>query len=94
VRTLSSKQRRARRTAIELALAGVILSTRLERKWSQAKLAERAGVSYQRFTRLETAVAPLGFGELERLAEAFGMRGSDLLRLAEERLAGALRRVS
>jgi transcriptional regulator with XRE-family HTH domain len=90
----NSKQRRAKRTPIERVLARV--AHRLARLWTQAQLAERAGLAFDHICRIETGTGRCSYDALERVAEAFGVRGSDLLALAEAQLASAsaLRRVS
>lgn len=73
------------REPVCLALGGIIREERLRRGWTPAQLAARSGLqrqtinfleNHQRLARIETA---------ERIGRAFGIWGSGLLALAEQR---------
>jgi len=65
-------------------IAAVIRLRRLEREWSQERLALEAGMKPSEVSHLESGRRNPKVGTLERLAKALGVRSSDILRLSEE----------
>ena len=57
-------------------------SLRLKRKWTQEQLAEYADLAYRHIQRLESIVSPppAKIDTLEKLAKAFGITISQLLK--------------
>jgi len=65
-------------------IAAVIRLQRIKREWSQERLALEAGMKPSEVSHLESGRRNPKVGTLERLANAIGVRISDILRLSEE----------
>jgi transcriptional regulator with XRE-family HTH domain len=52
--------------------------------WSQEKLAEMSGLSRGYVQRAESSNAEISLAAFHAIAQAFGMKGSDLLREVED----------
>lgn len=65
-------------------IAAIVRLKRLEREWSQERLALEAGMKPSEVSHLESGRRNPKVGTLERLAKALGVRSSEMLWLAEE----------
>jgi len=65
-------------------IAAIVRLRRLEREWSQERLALEAGMKPSEVSHLESGRRNPKVGTVERLAKALGVRSSDILRLSEE----------
>lgn len=72
-------------------IARRLKALRAERGWSLDRLAEQSGVSRASLSRIENAEVSATAGVLGRLAAAYGLTVSHLLRLAEDDFAPLLR---
>lgn len=68
-----------------LAFGAVVRQLRLERQMSQWELSERAGVHKNTPGLIERAERSPALETINAIAGALGLRGSELLRLAEQR---------
>lgn len=68
---------------IHLALGRAIREYRVERRYSQERLAERAGVHRTYLGGVERGERNLSLGNIVRISEALGVSASELLARAE-----------
>ena len=64
-------------------LAAALRGLRAEQRISQEELAHRAGISRPYLSDIETGAAVPGFNNVVRLAQALGLRASELVARAE-----------
>lgn len=64
-------------------LGSTLKSVRAQRGWSQEKLAELAGLDRSYVGQIERAVVSPSLSTLEKLAEAFDLPASELIRINE-----------
>ena len=70
----------------EKAIGNVIRKLRERRKWSQTVLADFAGLSRSHLSEIENGLKSPNLSTLWRIAEAFDMQTSDMIRMAEEEI--------
>jgi ribosome-binding protein aMBF1 (putative translation factor) len=68
-----------KRLGTRLVVARNVIRHRLQRGWTQARLAEEMGVRQPRIAQIESASANFRLDTLDALAEAFGVAPSSLL---------------
>ena len=83
----ASKLRRSIREPNSYALGGIIRELREQRGWSWGQLSAACGLSRQGLIFLESNERLASVETAERIAKAFGLKGSELLALAEQRTA-------
>lgn len=76
--------KRKRKTPAE-SLGAAITDLRTSRNWSQRDLGEKIGSSKKSISRVERARRSPTLPFLVKLAQAFGLRASQLLALAEKK---------
>lgn len=64
-------------------LGNTLKRVRAQRGWSQEKLAEQAGLDRSYVGQIERAVVSPSLSTLEKLAAAFGLPASELIRINE-----------
>ena len=69
---------------IKQAFGIVVKDLRNQRGWSQEKLAENAGISMRTVSVIEGNKHNPSITMIEDLAKAFGVKASELVKLAEE----------
>jgi transcriptional regulator with XRE-family HTH domain len=69
-------------------MAAVIRLMRITREWSQEELGSQAQIKSSEISLLESGRRNPTLGMLQRLAEAFGVECSEMVKLAEEFEAG------
>jgi len=75
------------RGPVSLALAGIIREERERRGWTLGEMARRAGLTRHGLFLLETRDRMFLTDTVERIGKALGMTFSDLVILAEQRVA-------
>lgn len=75
------------RGPVSLALAGIIREERERRGWTLGELARRSGLTRHGLFLAENRNGALLTETVERIARAFGMLYSQLVQLAEDRVA-------
>lgn len=70
------------------AFGAVVRQLRLERQMSQWELSDRAGIHKNTPGLIERAERSPALETINAIAGALGLRGSELMRLAEERQQG------
>lgn len=81
---LSDHQRRVQEVR-RMSLGAVIGERRRERGFSQSELADAAGISKRGVIRIEQGSTSMTVDVAWRIADALGLRLSDLIQLAERR---------
>ena len=85
--TKMSKLRRGIREPSSYALGGIIRELREQRGWSWGQLSDTCGLSRQGLIFLESIERLASVETAERIGKAFGLKGSEMLALAEKRAA-------
>lgn len=76
------------------ALGAVITALRLSKKWSHAQLSDRVGYSEKHLIAVERGTASPTHGAIVATAQAFGLRGSQLLARAERLYLNSKKRLT
>ncbi len=76
------------------SLGHAVKVLRVEQGWSRKELAERSGISVSYVSEIENGRKPPSSSVLVRVAEALGLRPSDLLAHAEQRMPATTSRWS
>jgi transcriptional regulator with XRE-family HTH domain len=83
-RPISNRLKRQTKT-LGGALGAVITTLRVEKQWSQRRLAERSGYEASSISRIERGRANPTMALLIVMADVFGLRPSQLLARAERK---------
>jgi transcriptional regulator with XRE-family HTH domain len=83
-RPISNRLKRQTKT-LGGALGAVITQLRVEKQWSQRRLAERSGYEASSISRIERGKANPTMALLIVMADVFGLRPSQLLARAERK---------
>jgi len=69
---------------LQPAIAAIVRLLRLKKGWSQERLARTVGVEPSEISHLESGRRNPTLGTLDKLADGFGVRCSEMVDLAEE----------
>jgi transcriptional regulator with XRE-family HTH domain len=81
-RPVNKRLKREAKT-LRQALGTVVTRLRVERNWSQKKLAQKSGYEYESIGRMERGTTHPGFQLIVAMADVFKMRVSQLFTRAE-----------